>query len=591
MAFDGFVMAAIAAELNHQLIDGKINRVYQPSEDTLVLYIRQNKANKRLLLSSHAVHARVHLTEQETENPATPPMFCMVLRKHLEGGRIVEVEQPRWERLLRLRVLAYDELGRWQEKVLVCEVMGRHSNIILLDKDTNIILDGIKRYSHAVSRHREVLPGRPYVDPPAQTKLDPAILDEEHFFHNVLTGSLADQLVKVLAEHMAGFSPLLAREAVVSAGLPQDLTVDQCGQLELRLVWKKIKKFAVAAEENNFYPTLVGDPKNPVAYAAFDLLQYEGLRKKHFPSMSHTIDAFYAGKMAAEKINQARNHLNSVLTKEAKRVDKKLELQEEDLRQAGNADEFRLKGELLTTYMHQIPRGKAEVELDNYYQPESPLIKIVLNPHLTPAENAQWYYKKYAKAKNAAVQAEEQMAKSRLEAQYIDSLLFAVSQAAEPADLAEIQQEMEKAGLIKAKAQKPGQKTAPKEEISRPWEVESRDGLAIMVGRNNLQNEYLSLKWARERDFWFHAKDVPGSHVVVRSEKADLPPDTLHLAAMLAAYFSKARNSANVPVDYTLAKHVRKLKGGKPGMVIYDHHKTLYVTPDAEIIKSLGIRD
>jgi predicted ribosome quality control (RQC) complex YloA/Tae2 family protein len=590
MAFDGFVMAAVVAELKHHLIEGKINRIYQPSEDTLLLHIRQNKTNKKLLLSSHAVYARVCLTDQERENPAAPPMFCMVLRKHLEGGRIVGVEQPPWERLLRLRVLSYDELGRWQEKVLVCEVMGKHSNIILIDQETNLIHDGIKRYSNALSRHREVLPGRPYIDPPAQAKLDPAQLDEEQFFHTVLTRSLADQLVKVIAEHIAGFSPLLARETIVSAGLPQDLIVDHCGQLELRLVWQKILEYATAALERRFNPTMVGDFQSPVAYAAFDLIQYEGLNKISFPSISQAIDAYYGGKMAAEKKAQVRNHLNSVLIKEIKRLEKKLELQQEDLRQAGNADELRLKGELLTTYMYQIPSRQAEVELENYYQPEGPLIKIALNLQLTPAENAQWYYKKYAKAKNAAVQALEQITKSRMEAQYLDSLLFAVEQATEVADLAAIQQEMEKTGLIRNRAQKTGQQKIFKEEISKPWEVESQDGLTIMVGRNNLQNEYLSLKLARNSDFWFHAKDVPGSHVVVRSEKPELPPDTLFLAAMLAAYFSKAKNSANVPVDYTMAKHVRKLKGGKPGMVIYDHHKTLFVTPDAEIIKKLGIR-
>lgn len=590
MAFDGFVMTAVLAELKQQLIDGKINRVYQPSEDTVVLHIRQNKTNKTLLLSSHAVHARVHLTEQERENPAAPPLFCMVLRKHLEGGRIVGIDQPPWERLMQFRVQAYDELGRWQEKVLACEVMGKHSNIILIDRDTNLILDGIKRYSSALSRYREILPGRPYVGPPDQAKLDPAQLNEEQFFHAVLTCSLNAQLAKVIAETVAGFSPLLARETIVSADLPLELTVDQCGQLELRLVWQKIMQYAAAALENRFIPTLVGDPQNPVAFAAFDLLQYEGVKKRSFSSISQAIDAFYGWKMAAEKIRQARNHLNSVLTKEIKRIEKKLELQEEDLRQAGNAGELRLKGELLTANMHQITCGQAEVELENYYQPDGPLVKIALNLQLTPAENAQWYYKKYTKAKNTAVQALEQIAKSRLEAQYLDSLLFAVDQAAEAADLSAIKQEMEKAGLVKSSAPRPGQKKMPKEEISRPWEVESRDGLTIMIGRNNLQNEYLSLKWARERDLWFHVKDVPGSHVVVRSEKADLPPDTLRLAAMLAAYFSKARNSANVPVDYTLAKHVRKLKGGKPGMVIYDHHKTLFVTPDAEIIKKLGIR-
>jgi len=591
MAFDGFVMAAIAAELNQELVDGKISRVCQPTEDTLILHIRQNKANKKLLLSSHAVHARVCLTEQETKNPPTPPLFCMVLRKHLEGGKIIAVEQPRWERLLRLRVKAFDELGRWQEKVLVCEVMGKHSNIILLDQDTNLILDGIKRYSHAISRHREVLPGRPYIAPPAQAKLDPAILDEEKFFQTVLAGSLERQLIKVLAEILAGFSPMLAREAVVSAGLPQELLIDHCGHMELSLVWQKITKFAANAKEQRFNPTLIGDSKNLVAYAAFDLMQYGGLKKTYFSSMSHAIEAFITEKLFAEKINQAQNHLNSVLIKEAKRVYKKMELQEEDLRQAGNADEYRLKGELLTTYLHQIPRRKTEVELVNYYNPESDQIKVALDYNLSPSENAQWYYRKYAKAKNTVVQTKEQINKSKQEAQYIDSLIFALSQAAEPKVLADIRQEMEIAGLIKTKPHKHGQKASLKEERSKPWEVVSGDGLTIMVGRNNLQNEYLSFKWAKERDFWFHAKDISGSHVVVRIEQAELPQATLLLAAMLAAYFSKARNSANVPVDYTLAKHIRKLKGGKPGMVIYDHHKTLYVTPDAEIIKKLGIEN
>lgn len=585
MSFDGIVLAAVRTELEATLIHARIDKIYQPASDTLVLHTRQKGITRKLLLSAHATHTRVHFTEQSFENPPSPPLFCMVLRKHLEGSRVIRVSQPGLERQLSLHVETVDELGRPGERVLVCEIMGKHSNIILVDPVTGIILDGIRRYTHAVSRHREVLPGRPYVPPPAQEKLEPAGTSEEAFRQRFLDGPLTRQAHRVLLESFSGFGPLTAREVVARAGLGPDTEVDACGDYEFTRLWQAFSEITGVVQEKRFLPTLVRENGRYIAFSAIDLKQYGGLARQHPESISQAVDTFSAVRQARERLEQQRRDLESLVSRELKRCYKKMSAQQQDVETAADADRFRLAGELVTAHIHKLAKGMTEAELENFYDPEGGTVTVRLERELTPAENAQAYFRKYNKAKSTARQAGEQLAKTQEEADYLESVLYEIAQAQDFSDLDQVREELISAGYLKRKPETRGKKNVEgKVRESAPLRFVSNDGLTILVGKNNVQNDYITLRMARGDDLWLHVKDIPGSHVLVRTEGHPVTPDsTLNQAALLAAYFSKARHSSKVPVDYTYARHVRKPKGAPPGKVIYDHQQTVFITPGDEV--------
>jgi len=594
MPFDGLVLAAVQNELENKMAGARIERIYQPHKDELILLLHRPGNRQRLVLSANAWNARVHLTDVSRENPITPPLFCMVLRKHLEGGRILHFEQAGLERVLIIRIDSRDELGNPSEKHLICEIMGKHSNILLVDASTGTIIDGIKRYSHIVSRHREVLPGRPYLAPPAQGKSNPLNLTEEEFRLICLESPLDTTLVELLQKNFEGLSTLTCREIVYRANLPLETLLDHCGDYELRSLWKALQGVIAPAARGIFTPCLLTGPKGePVDFAALDLHHTEWSRRHG--EMNFLLDVFYTTREKIQRFNKDKKELSTFLSKELARLEKKLSIYTESLAETAGAEKMRLYGELLSANLYRLKQGNTEVALENYYQEDNPLVVIPLDPQLTPSENCQAYFKKYEKAKKTRLAVEARIDQAREELGYLEGVKTALEQAGDPDELAEVRQELVEQGYLKPLPPLPGAKKAKKAKkerhIPKPSAFCSSDGFMLFVGKNNKQNDYLTLKLARDEDIWLHTREIPGAHVIIRTEGKEVPPSTLAEAAGLAAFFSKARGSKKVPVDYTLKKHVHKPRGARPGMVIYENQKTIMAVPDREAAERLAVRE
>lgn len=578
MAFDGLFLSAIKAELSTWL-GSRLERIYQPDKDTLLIHLRRGREIKKLVMSAHAEHCRIHLTEVSLPNPLEPPLFCMVLRKHLQGGVLAEINQPGLERVLELHCSCTDELGRAVTRTLMVEIMGKHSNIILLDPNGTII-DALRRYTHALSRHREVLPGRAYVPPPVQDKIDPRSLDLEQLGPIIFQSSWDKPLKSLLVEKLAGIGPQTAREILFRAGLPAEITPEFCGEHELGRLWQALQEVLAASLPPSWKPTVVRDKeKGVLAFAAFDLLQFAGLPREHFPTPSQACEVFYEEKRAQNLLAAEKRSLTSLIERELKRCLKKEAVQAETVAAAAGAEQWRLYGELITANIYRLQKGMTSFTAENFYDPEAPPVTIELDPSLTPAENAERYFNRYNKAKNAARQAALQLEQTREEIAYLNSVAQALEMADSLEELKEIREELVRSGYLEPAKGEKKQPQREREAASRPLELISSDGFIILVGKNNRQNDYLSLKLARDEDIWLHAKDVPGSHVIIRTQGRPVPERTLEEAAGLAAYFSRARQAGRVAVDYTQAKYVRKPPGARPGMVIYDHQHTVYVAP------------
>lgn len=593
MPFDGLVMSAIAGELADQLTGGRVEKIHQPNSSEVILIIHtREKGKQKLLISANARDARIHLTSGSYVNPITPPIFCMVLRKHLEGGRIRSIEQVDLERVLKFSIDSRDELGRPGEKLLFCEVMGKHSNILLVDPDSNLVVDGIHRYSHSVSRYREVLPNRPYLPPPKQDKVDPRKLSEDRFRTALLDEDyLESSVANILLQRITGVGPQTCRELVTRAGMSADYKLDHCGDYELTQLWNQIKRLADMIEDSKFEPTLLLDKRgNPLDFAALNLSHIKAFSREK-GSMNNVLDKYFTKITKARLLGGHQQSLLQTIRKETGRLKKKITLYHKSLETADNADKYRNFGELITANLYQLGQG-AEARVQNFYDPDAKEITITMDPSLTPSQNAQSYFKKYLKAKNTRDSVTFHMEQALTELNYLEAVEIAVLQAVDLADLNEIRLELEEQLYLKPKPLPGRSKIKKEQDRPRPLSFISSDGFTILVGKNNKQNDYVTLRLAAEEDLWLHTKDIPGSHVIIRrSTIGDVPDQTLLEAAILAAWHSKARQSGKVPVDYTIKKYVRKPKGAKPGMVIYDNQRTLYVTPNEELIDKLTIKD
>ncbi|MEG6615195.1 NFACT RNA binding domain-containing protein [Peptococcaceae bacterium 1198_IL3148] len=590
MPYDGLVMAAVGSELKDKLIGARIEKIYQPLREELAITVSKPKERYKILISANATNARIHTTASSKPNPATPPLFCMVLRKHLEGGRILAVSQPGLERVLHLTIDTRDELGRSAPKTLVVEVMGKHSNIILIDNQSNCIIDGIKRYSHAISRHREVLPGREYVAPPEQQKHSPLGLTEERFFALITQAELDAKLTDILLSTFDGFSPRMCRELVYRCDLPLDLTLNHCGEYELRLLWQHFSTIGRALDKEEFAPSLVfnrdGTPKD---FAAFELTQFKNEKIVH-GDMNLLLDTFYTHRDYQQQLQAKKQSLLTILNRDLSRLKNKLPKYQKSLNEADRGEDYRLYGDLITAHMYQLTKGLSQVELVNYYDPEQKSITVPLDKQKTPAQNAQAYFKKYVKAKSTLEAVTEQLQQAKEELNYLESVDTTIRQATTLEDLEEIKLEMAAQGYLKLEEKKGGKKDK-KRDKPQPLPFTSSDGFTILVGKNNRQNDYLTMRYAKENDLWLHTKDIPGSHVIIRTEGKPVPNQTLEEAAILAAFHSKAKQSKQVPVDYTYVKHVHKPNGAKPGMVIYENQQTVFVTPDEGVVARLTTSD
>jgi len=587
MPFDGFVLAAIRHELEDKIIGSKVDRIYQPSQDSIALNLRQAREHMRLLLCVHPSFARIHLYKQPKENPTSPPSFCMVLRKHLEGGRIKNIIQPGLERIISLEIEAQNEIGQAVTKHLICEIMGKHSNIILVEVQSRKITDAIKKYSHALSRHREVLPGRIYIPPPTQEKLDTLHMTEKELFKSLLKRSLDDLLVKCLQSCLEGFSTILANEIIYRTGLPAELTLNECGEYELNKIWTALQEIITPARQNLFQPTLVLNKQGkPIEFSAFDLTCFGNqLRKKG--SMNDLVDQFYTKQEENLRREKERSVLLKTVFKYTGNLSKKLEFQRKYLGQEEKIDWLRISGELITANIHQITRGSEKVTLENFYNISGSKVNIDLVPELGPVENAQAYFKKYTKAKRAskaAARIEEQTLK---ELDYLAGIETNLNMATTDQEISEIKDELNRQGYIKDNSGPRRVKIVQK--TPQPLAFKLSEGFTALVGKTNRQNDYIVTRMAKDNDIWLHVKDYPGAHVIIRTENSlpETPNSVLLEAACLAAYFSKARQNKNVSIDYTLCKNVHKPSGSKPGFVTYTNQRTINVNPDEEIILKL----
>jgi predicted ribosome quality control (RQC) complex YloA/Tae2 family protein len=570
MSFDGLFTKAMTEEIS-SLIGGRINKIYQPYKNELIMAIRANGKNHKLLLSAHPSYARVQLTNESYDNPNEPPMFCMLLRKHLEGAIIEHIYQIGLDRIIVLEIKGRNELGDITNKQLFIEIMGRHSNIILVDKEKNTILDSIKHVSYAVNSHRAILPGQAYVMPPQQDKQNPFQSVESDILRRLDFN--AGKLDKQLVEQFAGFSPLMAKEIIYRSGLANRVTIPKTFIEMMR---------GIAA--GNIEPTLsINEQKE--AFYFLPLAHFNG-EKKNFRSLSELLDRFYFGKAERDRVKQQANDLERFIHNEMEKNAKKIEKLKQTLDEASKADQFQLYGELLTANMYTLQKGMQEIEVVNYYDENEATVKIQLDPLKTPSENAQRYFSKYQKAKNSIAIIEEQIRLAAEEYTYFDTL-WQQLMSASIRDIAEIREELVEEGYIREKQKKKlKSQNYGKPQLESYW---ASDGTEILVGKNNKQNDYLTNKIAARDEIWLHTKDIPGSHVVIRSKDPELT--TIIEAATLAAYFSKAKLSSSVPVDYTKVRFVKKPSGAKPGFVIYDNQQTIYVTPGEEKVLSLKTKN
>ena len=582
MAFDGITVSAIKAEIEDKILGGRIDKVYQPEKDEIILGIRSMGQAYKLLLTSNASNPKFHFTQTNPSNPMTPPLFCMVMRKHLQSGKIIKIEQPDFDRILNIYVESLNELGDYSVKKLVLEIMGRHSNIILTDEN-NTILDCIKHIGHDTSSVREVLPGREYTLPPSQGKINTLELDNNDF-NEVLENNPTFEIQSVIYKNYTGISPIAASEICYRANVNGSTPVEALTDIQKEIVFNKFAELVEDIKANRFYPESITNEKGKtIDFSPIEMTQFNGLEIKKYTSISELIESFYANRDFAYRIGQKTQDLRKLITQNIERCIRKKDIQMQTLRSIKNRDELRLKGELLTANIYSIKKGMTTVELPNYYSENQELVAIELDSNKTPSENAQKYYKAYNKAKRTFEALKDQIKSNDEELAYLESVLTSVNNCTDEQDVKEIRRELREEGYVKkVKNQKDKSK-----KHSVPLHFISQDGFDIYVGKNNIQNDELTLKFARPRDIWMHTKNIPGSHVIIVANGQTIPDTTLNEGAMLSAFYSKAKNSSKVPVDYTEKKNVKKPNGSKPGFVIYETNKTAYITTSEEEIKKI----
>lgn len=580
MAFDGLTVLSVATELKAKLIDSKIDKVYQPERDEIFLKIRSGSSQYKLVLSVSSSNPRVFLAgNYEKQNPKKAPVFCMTLRKHIQGGIITEVEQIDFERIIRITVESYDELKTKTKKDLYIEIMGKHSNIILVSRDESRIIDSIKRVPLSISRLRQVLPGGEYELPPNQDKVSPLNIsigrDLEVLYDRISRSDI--DIAKSITKNVLGFSDQSSREIVYRSGLDSSMRGSSINRNELSKIAEEIKKAIEGIKSMTERPNIVVDQSKDkmVDFSAIVQTKYSGFEVID-GEMSEIIEEFYSKKEKKDRIHQRTQTLRKNLTLKLDRLTNKIKKQEKELKESEKADIYRIKGELITSYIYMIEKGMKVVRVLNYYDNNE--IDISLDENLTPSENAQRYFKKYNKLKTANQELGAMLVDESAEADYLQSTLYMIESCDDEAELKEIREELMREGYINT-FKMPKRTTKPETSFMK---FISSGGNQILVGKNNKQNDYITLRLADNDDIWLHTKDIPGSHVVIKCAGKKVGDEEIKEAALLAAYYSKGRMSSNVPVDYTQKKNVKKPSKSKPGMVIYEKNRTIYVTPTDE---------
>lgn len=580
MALDGVFLRHLKEEIGTSLLGTRVDRVFQPNRDELILAFRGFSAAYKLLISARANSARINLTTIPVENPQQPPMLCMLLRKKLQGAKLLEITQPDLERALMLKFDSVNELGDHVELTLAVEIMGRYSNIILVDENGKII-DALKRVDAEMSSERLVLPGLLYRLPPPQDKLSMLTCTVEEIMARIDALPRDMELSKALMSVLQGISPIIAREVENSAGLGHEVYVKSMTPPQRRRTEMYVTTLMETAKNVSGTPHIVIDPQNkPKDFAFMDIRQYgSAMTVSEKKSFSEMLDAFYAERDQIERMRVKSQDLLRLLANHADRLSRKIANQQAELSACAERDTLRIKGDLLSANMYAIQKGETSVKLQNFYDENLAEIEIVLDPALTPQQNAQKYYKNYRKAKTAEEKLTEQIGLAQTELTYIDSVFESLALAENERDLNEIRAELAEQGYVRRRV---GKKNQKQPVLSAPLKFKTSDGFTVLVGRNNRQNDKLTMKDANNNDIWFHTKNIPGSHTVLVTDGKAPTEIAMEEAAVLAAQHSRAKDSAQVPVDYTQIRYVSKPQGAKPGMVIYVQYKTVYVDPTTE---------
>ena len=577
MPMDGLMLGALTRELDLTLKDGRIDRVIQPDKDEVHLLIRSKGQNYRLLFSTSANSARLHLTADAQKGPMEPPMFCMLLRKYLGGGKVLGFRQISGDRIIEMEVSTLNDLGDPVTRTLVLEVMGRHSNLILLNPQRYII-DSIRRVSESVSRVRRIEPGLPYLPPPVQKKLDPFTSSSQDL--EAALSAYDGPFMEALLQNVAGFSPQSAQEAAVRIGLSPDVSIRD---LPLADVCQRLQVFIHSLPDLSPCTVILTDDGRPKDLFAFPQAHLPESPVRSYSSPSEAAEAFYRDRSLRERLSQHISGISHVLKNNIERCRKKIGIQEDALANSAKMETYKKYGELLHANLYQLPRGQAQAEVIDYYDSECPLISIPLDPAMSPAQNAQRYFKLYQKARGARTLAGIQKEKTEQELLWLEQMEDDLRKCASTEEVSELHEMMIKAGYMRRRESR----VKPRKEApSSPMKYLSCDGIEIEVGKNALQNERLTLS-ASGNETWLHAQKMPGSHVIVHA--ASVPESTLAEAAMLAAYYSKGVHSASVPVDVTLRRYIKKPGGTPSGFVIYTHQRTLYITPDEPSVRKIKL--
>lgn len=556
MALDGIFLREIVKELKDSIIDGKVDKVNQPEKDEILLTIRSNRNNVKLLISSSPIYPKIHLTNVSKDNPIKAPMFCMVLRKYIKGGRILNIEQLEGDRIVKLTFSNQDELGFDSIYNLYVEIMGRHSNITLVRERDNIIMDSIKHITPDINRVRILLPSQNFISAPSSLKLNPNTALEEDLLEFIKNNNI-EKDENIFKDCFTGVSFPLSKE------------------LFNRYKDNILEVFEFFKEDStNFFLYEKGGKYKD--FSPIPLSYMEDYQEIPYKSPSELLESFYGNKDKNDRLNSKSSNLQKIINTNIERCNKKISILEDNLLKAKDKDKYKLKGELLTANIYQLKENMSKIVLENYYTEDLEKIEITLNPQKSPSGNIQSYYKKYNKLKTTEIMSSQQLIFAKEELTYLQSVLTNIINCDNYKEIDEIRKELIETNYIKYKVVKKG-----KEIPAKPMHFKISEDINIYVGKNNIQNDYLTLKFADKQDLWFHTKDIPGSHVIIKGK--DIDEETIKKAAELAAFYSKGRTSSKVPVDYALVKYVKKPNGAKPGMVIYTNNKTIYVTPPKEI--------
>jgi len=578
MAFDGIVVAAVVRELQNTIENGRISKIAQPESDELLLTIKSPHGQYRLLLSASASLPLAYLTSSNKPSPMTAPNFCMLLRKHIGNGKILSISQPGLERIISFEIEHLNDMGDLCQKYLIVELMGKHSNIIFCS-DKGMIIDSIKHVSAQMSSVREVLPGRSYFIPETQNKLNPLTTDRNTFLDQIFSKPMS--LSKAIYQTLTGISPCISEEVCFRASLESDRSALSYSENEKLHLFGVFSRMIDDVKAGTWTPQIIYDGAAPVEFSAIPLTQYQDMNSVSFDSISSLLEQYYAQKNTLTRIRQKSSDLRRLVQTALDRNRKKYELQIKQLKDTDKREKYRVYGELINTYGYGVEPGAKSMEALNYYTNEN--IVIPLDETLSTSENAQKYFERYNKLKRTYEALSELIQETRSEIRHLESILTSLNIALAEADLVQIKEELTESGYIRRKG--------PQKKVkitSKPFHYISGEGFHIYVGKNNYQNEELTFKFAAGNDWWFHAKGIPGSHVIVKTDGRELPDRTFEEAAALAAYYSGGRDSEKVEIDYVEKKHVKKPSGGKPGFVVYYTNYSMSIGTDISDITLLN---